>query len=220
MAQPVVTRTQRRIERKQVVLIVFLILAVAGGSFALGVLFGQRGGSLPGLAFNTETPKLPMVIQVAPPQPPASTPEAPAEKQDKLTFYENLPKGNQAPLGSGINLPPEEQKPVTAGRTKDVPKTAVLPSAPPEKLPAIVAAPSATPFVVQVASFRTRADAEKLAGHLKAYQLKTYVEEADLGKKGVWHRVLAGPFANRESADQAAGLLREKERLAAIVRQR
>ena len=42
MAQPVVSRTQRRIERKQLVLVVVLILAVAGVSFSLGVMFGKR----------------------------------------------------------------------------------------------------------------------------------------------------------------------------------
>jgi cell division septation protein DedD len=221
MAQPVVTRTQRRVERKQVVLIVFLILAVAGVSFALGVLFGQQGGSLPGLADDAEKPKLPMVIQVAPPPVASPAAEPPPEKpDDKLTFYENLPKGNQAPLGSGINLPPEEQKPVAASKPKQAVKAAAIPPAPPSK-PA--AAPAVSPdgaFIVQIASFRTSADAKKLAGRLGSYHLKTYIESVDLGKKGVWHRVLAGPYASRESADQAAGLLQEKERLSALVRQR
>jgi cell division septation protein DedD len=218
MVQPVVTRSQRRVERKQVVLIAVLVLAVAGVSFALGVMFGQKGGSLPGLAADVGKPRLPMVANVAP--PPLPTPEAAPEKPEKLTFYDNLPKGNQAPLGSGINLPPEQTKPAKKIKQLEVVKPARLPS---EQLPRPATAPVASAdgsFVVQIASFRTGEDAEKLANRLKGYQLTTFVETADLGEKGVWHRVLSGPYGKRESADQAAGLLREKERLSALVRQR
>jgi len=215
MVQTVVTRSQRRIERKQVVLIVVLILAVAVVSFSLGVLFGQSDDAMPGFASEAEKPKLPMVTTVAP--PPSPVPEAVAEK---LTFYDNLPKGSQAPLGSGINLPPEPKKAAPEAKKKAVVKPASLPSKP---LPKPVTAPAVATdgaFVVQVASFRTSGDAGKLAERLKDYQLATYVESVDLGKKGVWHRVLAGPYANREKADQAANLLREKERLSALVRHR
>lgn len=223
MAQPVVTRTQRRVERKQLLLIVILILAVAGVSFTLGVKFGQKGGPLPG--FDSARPKLPMVTQVVPPPPPAT--DTSPEKPQQLTFYDNLPKGNQAPLGSGINLPPEEHKPAPAARPK-VEESAAAPSQ--QTLPAEVSAPAPPAvfppaaakgdFVVQVASFRTRQDAEKLAGRLKSYKMPTFVEPVDLGKKGTWYRVIAGPYANRDNADRAAAMLREKERLSALVRQR
>lgn len=214
MVQAVVTRSQRRVERKQVVLIVVLILAVAGVSFFLGVLFGQNGGSLPGLSADVEKPKLPMVARIVPPPPPV--PEAAPEK---LTFYDNLPKGNQAPLGSGINLP-QEQKPTTEVKKKVVAKPAQLPSRPLPKPSTAAVAVTNGGFVVQVASFRTSEDAGRLASRLKDYKLSTFVESVDLGEKGVWHRVLAGPYVNREDADLAAGLLREKERLSALVRQR
>jgi len=195
MAQPVVSRTQRRIERKQVVLIAILILAVAGISFALGVMFGQRGGPLSGLVADAEKPKLPMVVQVPPPPPPATTVEPAPEKQDKLTFYETLPKGNQAPLGSGINLPPAEKKPAVASKPKVVAKPAQAPQA---KAPKSTVSPAAVSssgaFVVQIASFRTSEDADKLAQRLKSSHLTPYVEAANLGNKGVWHRSCPGPM--------------------------
>ena len=219
MAQPVVTRTQRRVERKQIVLIIILILAVAGVSFALGVMFGQRSRVGAGLAADSEKLKLPVVTQVvAPPLPPPT--EASPEKQDQLTFYDNLPKGNQAPLGSGINLPPEEQKPASATKSNEPARPAAAPPAIAPKPASLPAASASGAFVVQIASFRTGADADKLVVRLKNYKLKTSVEKVDLGAKGVWHRVLAGPYPNRESADQVAGLLREKERMSALVRQR
>jgi cell division protein FtsN len=214
MAQTVATRSQRRLERKQVVLVVVLIFAVAGVSFFLGVLFGQSGGSLPGFSADAGTPKLPMATRVVPPPPAVEA--AP----EKLTFYDNLPKGNQAPLGSGINLPPEQKKPATETKKKVVVKPAELSSAPRQKPVTAPTASSDGAFVVQIASFRTSEDAGKLATRLKSYNLTTFVESADLGSKGVWYRVLTGPYGSREKADQAADLLREKERLSALVRRR
>lgn len=217
MAQPVVTRSQRRIEKKQLALITILILAVAGVSFSLGVLYGTRAGSSNLDAENQNT-KLPAVTKVVPPPPPL--PVAEVEKPEQLTFYDNLPKGNQAPLGSGINLPPQQTKIVNVETKHDVPKVAIPPKVlAPEPVKVPVASANGT-FVVQVASFRTGTDAKKMADNLKKHHLSTFVESADLGEKGVWHRVLAGPYASREQADQAVGLLREKERLSALVRQR
>lgn len=213
MVQAVVTRSQRRLERKQVVLIVALIFAVAGVSFYLGVLFGRDGGSLPGFSNEAGKPKLPMVTKIVPPPPPESTPE-------KLTFYDNLPKGNQAPLGSGINLPPGQKGKTTTAKKKNVVKPASLSAPPKKKTVAEERPPSGGAFVVQIASFRTSEDAGKMARRLKSYKLTTFVEPADLGAKGVWHRVLAGPYASREHADLAADLLRKEERLSALVRQR
>lgn len=215
MVQAMVTRSQRRLERKQVVLIAVLILAVAGVSFSLGVLFGKNINSSLDSSAGTEKPKLPVVASVVVPPPPVS--EAVPEI---MTFYDNLPRGNQAPLGSGINLPQEQEKVAT-----EIKKEAVVkpPRLPPEPLPkAVKVTPAATAgaFVVQVASFRTSDDAGKLASRLKDYKLSTFVESVDLGEKGVWHRVLVGPYNNREDADRTSGWLLEKERLSALVRQR
>jgi cell division septation protein DedD len=224
MVQPVVTRSQRRIERKQVVLVVVLILAVAGVSFFVGVLFGQRGGPLSDFSPDVEKPTLSTVTTVAPSPPPVpEVAEVAEEKSEKLTFYDNLPKGNQAPLGSGINLPPEQKKPEIEAKKIDLAKPASSPPEPTTAMTKPATAPAASSdgaFVVQVASFRTWEDAGKLATRLKSYKLTTYVESADLGAKGVWYRVLAGPYDSRESADQAAGLMKEKERLSALVRKR
>jgi cell division septation protein DedD len=219
MVQPVITRTQRRIERKQIILIIILILAVAGASFALGVMFGQRSKAVVGPVAATETAKPPVAAQVVPvpPPPPAA---GVAEKQDKLTFYDNLPKGNQAPLGSGINLPPEERKPSGETKPNEPTRPAATTPGPSQKQ---AAAPAASPdgaFIVQIASFRSSADADKLVQRLNSYQIKGSVEKVDLGAKGLWYRVLAGPYPNRANADQVAGLLRDKERMSALVRQR
>ena len=219
MVQPVVSRTQRRIERKQLMLIVVLIIAVAAVSFSLGVMFGQRNISSQGLVAEVDSLTPAKVTQVVPPPPPQE--ETVPEKPERLTFYDNLPKGNQAPLGSGINLPPEQPtKAVQAKPKRAVKKTEVKPVAATPKRATVSTVSAEGSFVVQIASFRTGDDAKGLAARLKLYKLSTFTETADLGDKGVWYRVLAGPYSSREGADAAAALLKEKERLSALVRKR
>lgn len=234
MVQPMVTRTQRRIERKQIFLVAVLVVALAGGSFALGVMYGQRGVDQSKVNMAAERPFLPRAVQVAP--PPLPTAQATPSEPGKLTFYENLPKGNQAPLGSGINHPPELKKPekplepAVVAAPAPAPVAAVLSSVPakvtatsPLPPPDAVATPTVKTggaFVVQIASFRLKDDAAKLIKRLDGYQLKPFVESADLGQKGVWYRVLAGPFATRDDADRAVVILKEKEKLSAIVKPR
>jgi cell division protein FtsN len=219
MVQPVVSRTQRRIEHKQLILIVVLIIAVAAVSFSLGVMFGQRNVSSHGLITEVDSSTSAGVTQIVPPSPPEK--ETLAEKPKRLTFYDNLPKGSQAPLGSGINLPPE--KPIKAVQAKPkhtVKQAEVKPVAATPKQATVPTISAEGSFVVQIASFRTGEDAKRLAARLKLYELSTFIEMADLGDKGVWYRVLAGPYNNRAGADKAAGLLKEKERLSALVRKR
>jgi cell division protein FtsN len=219
MVQPVVSRTQRRIERKQLMLIAVLIIAVAGVSFSLGVMFGQQSVSSQGVVaeVNSSTPA--KVTQLIPPPPPQEEPVP--EKPERLTFYDNLPKGDQAPLGSGINLPPKRPtKAAQAKAKRAVKKTEVTPFAAKPKQAIVPTVSAEGSFVVQIASFRTDVDAKVLAEKLKVYKLSTFIEIADLGDKGVWYRVLTGPYTSREGADTAAAFLKEKERLSALVRKR
>lgn len=222
VAQSMVTRTQRRTEKRQAWSIVALVAVVALISFAFGVVVGQQGFfSKLGEDSVTEV-RLPMATQIPVPQPP------PKEESSNLTFYDNLPQGNQAPLGSGINLPPKTDPP-PATKSRPVVKTPV-PVVPEKTVSKPVQTQVATTptksvstsgaFVVQIASFRTAEDAQKLRKRLIGMKIDAFVEKADLGEKGVWHRVLAGPYAERASADQIAAQLKQKERLSALVRRR
>jgi cell division septation protein DedD len=215
------SRSQRRIEKKQTILVLVLILVVAGVSFVLGVMVGQKGLALPGLGDAVvQEVRLPAATQVVPVPPPSEP--APVSEPAKLTFYDNLPKGDQAPLGSGINLPPEEKPAELPAKAEVVanpaaPKPAVVPAPIPQA--ATTASPQGA-FVVQVASFRSKEDAQKLQTRLDKRGLSTFQERADLGQKGVWFRVLAGPYADRPDADQVVALLKSEERLSAMVRKR
>lgn len=222
MHQPVMSRSQRRIEKKQTLLVLLLILVVAGVSFALGVMVGQKGETLPDqTAADAQEVPLPAATQAVP-VPPAPEPE-PIPELPRLSFYDDLPKGDQAPLGSGINLPPDEETTGAGAKAEVVAETAApKPVANPAPKPkaATPAVSSQGAFVVQVASFRTAADAAKLQKRLNQHDLTTSLERADLGQKGIWFRVLAGPYDDRSAADQVVALLKTEERLSALVRKR
>lgn len=216
MVHSVVTRTQRRNERKQLALVFVLIIAVAGASFTLGFIFGQKTAITPEDEQSSAGQRLPGAAQLPAPAEPEL--EKGPQKPEDLTFYDNLPKGKQAPLGSGINLPPKNEGATTARvdtsdkPTKSTSKSEVITQRSPKS--------SEGAFVVQIASFRSEADATKLIKRLDPYNLKVFVETVDLGEKGTWHRVLSGPFVTRESAAKTVSLLQEKERLSALIRQK
>jgi len=223
---PALTRTQRRLERRQMWMMVILMAAVTMASFFLGVMVGERSAS----SGATESSG-PTMAQVAPPPPPPAVAAAPR----KLTFYEDLPKGNAAPLGSGINLPkggysvPAPSPPTVAPAVPApaVPPAAVAPApavATPQPTPPVTkaAAPKADTgngYVVQVISTKNEAEARKVIGKLKGSGVAVHQERADLGAKGVWYRVVAGPYADQAAANQAAEKLK-KQKFAAIVRKK
>jgi cell division protein FtsN len=221
---------ERRLERKQIVLLLCLILAVALGSFGLGVLVGRTNGRDSGSTLSLAIPpeRLPVATaDLSPPASPQPAPAAPASKGADLTFYENLPKGEQPPLGSGINRPPAEG---LEGPSADGMKPSAAPdqaaSAAPEKSPA---SPSSPPqpavagsgsYLVQVASFSRPDEAGLLQGRLMKKGLAAYVQQADLGTKGVWYRVFVGPLNDAAAAERVVARLKAEEKLSAIVRKR
>jgi DedD protein len=235
MAPQVVSRTQRRMKKKQALILLGLILAVALVSFSLGILVGRNGsrGTSPAPTRVPAATRLP----VAPTQPTAgSAPAAaPAAGQDKLTFYDTLPKGKQPPLGSGINLPPKSSPQGSpsvpaaadsgASATPPAPRAVTQPAPP---LPAAKetpqrAAPTAAAagaYLVQVASFQKAGDARALKKRLAAKGYPTFTRQADLGHKGIWHRVFVGPYTDSAAASRAVKRLKAEEKLSAIVKKR
>lgn len=125
MAGTTKTRTQRRMEKRQAVILLILVLAVSLASFILGVIVGRRGAERDMALKLRQTEKVlvaqtPVAAEQAAPEKTVEVKnESPMgdEKQEtdtRLSFYDDLSKDN-APLGSGINLAPvEEQKGATA----------------------------------------------------------------------------------------------------------
>ena len=228
----VASRSQRRMEKKQALILLVLMLAVSLASFTLGVMVGRGGGSK--APAETKVVDAPVRMPVAKEDSPGDTPTAPPEsKEDEvakaLTFYDALPRGEQPPLGSGINLPPSEKpekeappRVSTQSPTEETKKATAVSS--PSKSPVLssgLPAHAATgTHVVQVASFRSMDEASRLRTRLVAAGYQAFVEKADLGNKGVWHRVLVGPYAGEADAERVVTRLKQEQKLTAMVRKR
>ncbi len=236
MTRETKTRSQRRMERKQAVLLLVTMLAVSLVSFSLGVMVGKSG--------SPQTPSAPLT--------PAATEKVVVEKsasresdtetktadpaadsvdeKTSLTFFDTLPKSDEPPLGSGINQPPaqKEQSPARDSLKpvlEDAERKSESASAEKADAGAPPAAQSAPPvadgrFVVQVGSFRAEGDARALREKLLKKDFSAYIQQADLGDKGSWYRVRVGPFADAETARGAADLLKAQEKIDGFVTRR
>ncbi len=58
-------------------------------------------------------------------------------------------------------------------------------------------------YLLQVASFRSLADAQQVRAELTLLNLKARVEEANVGKGETWHRVVVGPYSSRSDMSKA-----------------
>ncbi len=115
------TRAQRRMEKKQALILLVLVLAVSLASFFLGAVVGRQGAERE-LVQKQQVAERILVTPSAESAADAAAPVA-AEKDEaataesteqateetKLTFYDNLAKEEAVPLGSGINLPPQAE---------------------------------------------------------------------------------------------------------------
>jgi hypothetical protein len=79
-------------------------------------------------------------------------------------------------------------------------------------LPVLAAATA--PVMLQVGAFPTQAEADAASQRYKQAHtatlagVATEVRRADLGTRGIWYRVLVGPFADKDAADRACGGLK------------
>ncbi|PLX79827.1 MAG: hypothetical protein C0616_10015 [Desulfuromonas sp.] len=233
MAQQARTRTQRRMDKKQAILLLVVLLVASLVSFSLGVMVGKRQAN----QGVVETVMSPVPVRAVPPvaYPTGTAPNrkpVDSTQPGELTFYDTLPKGSQA-LGSGINMPPKQASETAEQVTEST--STVVPPAPKEataprpeiktekvaKLPPVESTPQATSsgdYVVQVASFQKAEAAIEMSTRLSGKGYSAFVQQADLGAKGIWHRVYCGPYADRDAAGKVIVRLRDKEKLNGLVK--
>ena len=84
--------------------------------------------------------------------------------------------------------------------------------------PIAPAPPRGGNFVVQVAAFKTRNDAEHMKGLLILKGFEVSVIPISTPNNGIWHRVVIGPYPNRTLAQKAKVILAKTERLNGMVR--
>jgi len=191
---------------------VLSVLLLLGVTFGAGVATGWflfKGGDGAPAATAAAAPE----VKQQEPVPAAVAPTAATPQDAPLTFYKTLPSGGHGAMGSGVNLnlsdPPPQPKtaPVAAPAAK-----------PAEEKPAgektAVEKPSgekqagertAAEFLVQIASYRDKQEAEVAKAKLSARGIAAYVVESRVKERGVWYRLRAGRHLSRQEAEQLAG---------------
>lgn len=228
MSRQVASRSQRRLEKKQALVLVVMGLVIALVSYGLGVVVGRSGGE------KVIHEDLAATERIAIPPADASTASGALQSVEEaadpqLTFYDTLPEGKQPPMGSGINMPVQPAEPpaaivdVRGDREPEVkvevveskpapvmakPKPQSTVSAAPQPKPVLSSAVAGGSYIIQVASVQKVDGAEDLSGRLSKSGYPAFVEKTDLGSKGVWYRVYVGPFASKNAADGAASTLK------------
>ncbi|SDF53585.1 SPOR domain-containing protein [Pseudomonas seleniipraecipitans] len=186
---------------------IWLACGLVVGVFAM-LLFNLQPGSD---AIKRDKPQ-PERASTTPKPQPSSTSQEPGKP--KYDFYTLLPE-------SEVIVPPDalpppatptpEQKPVTpeeaakidAARAQAALNGQTPPPAPPVAAPpAAVQAPLTTQFFLQAGSFRRKDDAEGVRAQITLLGQSVRVESGTV-RDETWHRVLVGPFANREQLAQS-----------------
>jgi len=235
-------------EKRQAVILLVLVLVVSLASFTLGVIVGRRGAERDLAQKFQQTERVLVTHTPAPAALPVTGPDSekgvevpagePVTEETKLTFYDDLAK-ETAPLGSGINLAPVEEKqnmtavqppldlPAQPIIKKDIPVVTVVAAKVAQNkpavglsdetkagLPKVVAKGS---HAVQIGSFGVAGDAIAFKQKMVGKGYPAYVAEADLGNKGLWYRVRIGPYQDSVAAKDAQKFLQEKEKIEGFV---
>ncbi|HEY0665437.1 MAG TPA: SPOR domain-containing protein [Gallionella sp.] len=129
------------------------------------------------------------------PQPSTALPAAAAPQQ-----------GNEKPRFEFYNVlaekspkPPAPVKPAQGSQTAQ-PK-------PVEQKPAANYAPQ----ILQVGSFSTSVDAEKLKAKLALIGAESHIQTANIPDKGVYYRVRLGPYRSEEELNRARNFLKQND---------
>ena len=162
-----------------------------------------------------------------------------AAQEPLLTFYERLPKGNRDLMGSGLNTtkPPEQiparvipRQPPAPEAKEAAPVEKTKQSKEPARVPVKspdISAGKETPareslpkedegkvkYIVQVASYHERKEAEAVRDRLKADGFPAYMIESNVPEKGIFYRIRIGRHLDQKAAHEMA----EKAGSGAIV---
>ena len=214
-----------RARRLRVWAVALAALLVAAASFAVGFHFGDRHGRavvageerahlLEKLERQRrENARLRRELERA--RALAKNAPVRAFGEDQLLFFEELPNEpvEPPPIPSpGAPAAPERDDIARVIAAHVQPHDAYAQSADAAPARPAAAAPNPAPaasagpgggWAVQAASFRSEADAEHLRARIAKAGTPAFVRRVDLGARGIWWRVYAGPFAARIQAENA-----------------
>lgn len=140
---------------------------------------------------------------------PLTPPDRP-EKEPQFTFYESLQKDNILDIETPIKVGETKKIDTSKETSLTPPGIRTGPSQPARESTSLV-------YYVQVASFRDEERARKLAERLKGRGYPAKVVSKVIMNRGVWHRVLMGPFGNKTEANEKVAAIKKSEKLRPIV---
>lgn len=197
--------------------------------FFFGLVLGGFGA---GFYLMLRTP-----IQVDPPiQAKTESPEPPPVIPTRFDFHDILPElevvvsdnelDDPEPMKPEVEKPEAkpENKPAEVVKEPEAPKqeTVKKPEAPkqevakkpeptkPEPTKQEPTKSDGNTYMVQVASLRTAADAERLKAQLALQGIHAKVQSITVNGKDTYHRVQAGPYQGKQAVNQVRGQLKAK----------
>jgi cell division septation protein DedD len=224
------------LNRSQLVLITAGFAATCVVAFFLGIVIGQ--GVEERKLMKQEEPLIKVPIQ--PPSASAKPGQAPAAKDDQLTFYDTLSKGASAPPPAKlpaaeksanadakpvVEIKPEKKESADAKPAKETKNTKTAGDAAPAQKKEVKektetaskaaeddTAKSDAPrdWTVQVNAFPDERSAQRLVERLKQKGYAAYIVTANL-KGRDWYRVRIGHFPARAQAKEYLEQLQAKE---------
>lgn len=150
-------------------------------------------------------------------KPAAGEPEKSSETENSLDSIE--PAAGDTKVAAAVPPPPKPQE------TKPAPEPKVAVKAPEPKPAKIASKPDpATGYRIQIGSLRSE-EAARTAWERRVKDhgeilgsLSLLVKRVDLGKKGVYYRVQAGPFKSKEAAARSCDALKQQKVGCFVVR--
>jgi len=176
--------------------------------FLFGALLGAAGTSL----YWTRQPLSPEQAEPSeartqrpmPVQPSFQFPQLLRDTEVEIDTGELPPATPQAPAPGTPNAPQPgaPATPAAATPPATAPPTA-QPAAPSAAVPAASAPAAGGSFVVQIGSFKSVADAERLRAELGLLGVSSHIQTVTLASGEVYHRVRTGPYGSKREADEA-----------------
>ncbi|MDF1828188.1 MAG: SPOR domain-containing protein [Legionellaceae bacterium] len=112
---------------------------------------------------------------------------------------------------------PPKKTPSEIAKTASVSAPAASAPASPAVADTVNINPHQTYYVLQLASFQRREDAEQMLAGLVMRGIEANIKT--ITQQGAaWHRVVVGPFASKTQAEKAQGAIAHSERVSGIIR--
>ena len=182
---------------------------------AAAAVLGTPAASAAGASGASQPPLRSYTLSLAPaardgpvplPQPRQSAASAAVQAAASQAAHGMAPQ--PAPITATPEPPHTGQAPAPATTTRPPAEAAHSETAPARSGPKLrSAAAPAGRWVVQVGSFSSRSNADRLAGQLHRLGFRAYVSSVRVGRRLLW-RVRSAPVANRTAASRLAARLR------------